>query len=156
MPFNLLFLFFLSMLPIIELRGAIPIGLSWGLDFWTVYIVSVLGNLVPIPILIPFAGRVLNWGAKLPKIGVFFQKIIDIGNKRVEKAQKVNAAIMWGLFVFVAIPAPMTGAWTGCLIATLLQMKVRKAFLPIAAGVAVAGIIMGITSYGLFELIGII
>lgn len=152
---KLIFLFFLSMVPIIELRGAVPIGLGWELPFWVVYLVSVAGNLLPVPILIPFAGRVLHWCAELPKIGFIFRKILDIGDKKVSKALSSNHALMFALYVFVAIPAPGTGAWTGCLIATLLQMRVRDAFLPIAAGVATAGIIMGIASFGVFGLFGI-
>lgn len=149
---KLIFLFTLSMVPIIELRGAIPIGILWGYDFLTVYLVCVLGNLVPVPVLIPFAKTVLEWGAGLPKIGRFFQKIIDIGHGKIEKVQR---AILWGLFVFVAIPLPGTGAWTGCLIATLLSLPLKKAFLPIAAGVMTAGIIMGVTSYGLLGILGL-
>lgn len=155
MPTQLLFLFFLSMVPIIELRGAIPIGISWGYPFWLVYLISVVGNLVPVPILIPFAGRVLRWGATLPKIGWFFQKFLDIGNRKIKKAQTAKHALLFALYLFVAVPAPGTGAWTGCLIATLLHLRVKAVFLPIAAGVATAGIIMGITSYGLFGLFGI-
>ena len=154
MPMQLLFLFLLSMVPIIELRGAIPIGIGWGYPFWLVYAVCVVGNLLPVPLLIPFAGRVLRWGATLPKIGGLFQKILDIGNKKAKKTQSANHALLFALFLFVAIPAPGTGAWTGCLIATLLQMRMRRAFWPIAAGVATAGLIMGVTSYGLFSLIG--
>ncbi len=149
---ELLFLFLLSMVPVIELRGAVPIGIAWGYPFWLVYAVSVLGNLVPVPILIPFAGKVLRWGATLPKVGKIFSKIIEIGNGKIKKITKT---IMLALFLFVAIPAPGTGAWTGCLIATLLNLPLKKAFWPIAFGVAAAGIIMGIGSYGLFGLLGI-
>ena len=149
---NLLFLFLLSMVPVIELRGAVPIGIAWGYPFWLVYAVSVLGNLVPVPILIPFAGKVLRWGASLPKVGFIFQKIIDMGKGKISRITKT---IMVALFLFVAIPAPGTGAWTGCLISTLLNLPLRKAFWPIALGVCAAGIIMGIGSYGLFGLLGI-
>ena len=150
-----LFLFFLSMVPIIELRGAVPIGIGWGYPFWMVFLICVIGNIMPVPILIPFAGKVLHWCAELPKVGFIFQKIIDIGNRKVAKARSTHHAILFALYLFVAIPAPGTGAWTGCLIATLLQMKVKDAFLPIAAGVATAGIIMGVASYGLFGLVGL-
>ncbi|MEG1849220.1 MAG: small multi-drug export protein [Oscillospiraceae bacterium] len=151
---KLLFLFFLSMVPIIELRGAVPIGIGWGYPFWLVYGVSVLGNLIPVPILIPFARRVLLWCAGWPKLGPYFQRIIDMGERKAKKVRE-SKLFWWALYVFVAIPAPGTGAWTGCLIATLLQMRVKQAFWPIAAGVATAGIIMGVTSYGLFGLMGL-
>lgn len=153
MPTQLLFLFLLSMTPVIELRGAIPIGIGWGYPFWLVYVLCVAGNLLPVPILIPFAGRMLRWGATLPKIGGLFQKILDLGNKKAKKTQSTHHALLFALFLFVAVPAPGTGAWTGSLIATLLQIPMRRAFWPIAAGVAAAGLIMGITSYGLFALI---
>ncbi len=141
------------MVPIVELRGAIPIGIHAQLPFWLVYFVSVAGNLVPVPILIPFARRVLYWGANLPKIGGLCRRIIRMGNQKIQKMQSLNAALMWALFIFVAVPAPGTGAWTGSLIAALLQIPVRKAIFPIAAGVMAAGIIMGIVSFGLFGLI---
>ena len=149
------FLFLLSMVPIIELRGAVPIGVGWGYPFWLVYAVCVIGNIVPVPILIPFAGGVLQWCAKLPHVGFIFEKIIAIGNKKVAMAKSSQHALLIALYLFVAIPAPGTGAWTGCLIATLLKMKVREAFLPIAAGVATAGLIMGAASYGVLGLIGL-
>ena len=149
---KLLSLFLISMVPIIELRGAIPMGIAWGFDFLTVYVVCVLGNLVPVPILIPFAKKVLDFGATLPKIGVIFRKIINIGEKKI---QKVSGAVLMGLFLFVAVPLPGTGAWTGCLIATLLGLPLKKAFLPIAAGVMTAGIIMGVASYGLLGILGL-
>lgn len=137
----------LSMLPVIELRGAIPYGVAAGLPLWLNYPLAVVGNLLPIPVLIVFAGRVLRWCAGWPYVGRFFQRIIDLGN---EKAGRVNRskAWRWMLFIFVAIPAPGTGAWTGALIATLLQMRVARAFLPIAAGVLASGLIMVLASYG--------
>ncbi len=121
---NFVFAFFVNG-PIIELRGAIPSVLDG---------VSLLGCLsgvryrqsVAVPFLIPFAGRVLRWGATLPRIGGLFQKILDIGNKKVKKTQSTNHALLFCTFLFVAIPAPGTGAWTGCLIATLLQMRLRR------------------------------
>lgn len=146
--YQYLILFFISMVPVIELRGAIPIGvITYGLPFISVYIVSVIGNMVPVPILIVFARKVLEWGATWPKFSGFFKKIISIGEGKIKKIPE--SALMIGLYLFVAIPAPGTGAWTGCLIATLLNMKVRKAIIPIFAGVMTSGIIMGIVSFGL-------
>lgn len=155
MPTQLLFLFFLSMVPVIELRGAVPVGIGWGYPFWLVYVVCVAGNLLPVPLLLPFAARVLRWGATLPKVGWLFQKLLDSGARKAQKTQRTNRTLLAALFLFVAIPAPGTGAWTGSLIATLLQIRVHKAFWAIAAGVATAGLIMGATSYGLFSLIGL-
>lgn len=151
--YQLLFLFLLSMVPVIELRGAVPVGIGWGFSFWLVYLVCVAGNLVPVPVLIPFAGRVLQWGARLPHVGGMFRWILSIGEKKVAKAKNASTAILLALYLFVAIPAPGTGAWTGALIATLLGLPVRRAFWPIAAGVATAGLIMGIASYGVIGLL---
>lgn len=80
-----LFLFFLSMVPIIELRGAIPLGMAWGIPMWQTYLICVIGNILPVPILVVFARRVLFWCATWPKVGHFFQKIIDIGNRKIGK-----------------------------------------------------------------------
>lgn len=147
MPLDYLKLFVISMLPIIELRGAIPFGvLTMNIPFWQVYWTAVAGNILPVPFLILFAGKVLRFCAKLPKVGHLFQKIIDIGHRKIKT---INTTIWLGLFLFVAIPLPGTGAWTGCLIATLLGMRVRQAFFPIALGVMASGIIMGIMSYGI-------
>jgi uncharacterized membrane protein len=150
---NLLSLFFLSMVPVIELRGAIPVGVHAGLPFWLVYTVSVAGNLVPVPFLIIFARRVLYWGATLPKIGRLCRRIIRFGKQKIRKIQRLNTALMLALFLFVAIPAPGTGAWTGSLAAALLQLPIKKSVLAISAGVMAAGIIMGVVSFGLFGFI---
>ena len=140
-----LFLFLLSMVPIIELRGAIPLGVAWGLPMWQNYLICVLGNILPVPFLVVFARRVLFWCATWPHIGKYFQKIIDIGNGKIDKLGKYE---LLGLYLFVAVPLPGTGAWTGCLIATLLQMKLRPAFFSIAAGVMTSGLIMWLASAG--------
>jgi uncharacterized membrane protein len=149
---RILFLFFLSMVPIVELRGAIPIGIGWGLPFWQVFWISIAGNLAVIPVLVPFAHHVLMWGAGLPHIGGIFEKIIDTGRRKAVGVEN-SPIFFWALYMFVAIPAPGTGAWTGCLIATLLQLPVKKVFVPIAMGVLTAGAIMGVTSYGLARLL---
>lgn len=147
MASKLLFLFFLSMVPVIELRGAIPMGVAWGIPFWVNYLVCVAGNILPVPILVPFARRVLLWCATWPKVGHHFQKIIDIGRGKADKLGKYE---LLGLYLFVAVPLPGTGAWTGCLIATLLQMRLRHAFAAIALGVMTSGLIMWLGSTGLF------
>lgn len=142
---KLLQIFILSMVPVVELRGAIPLGFAYGIPLWLNFITCVVGNSLPVPILIIFARKVLYFCASLPKVGHLFQKIIDIGNSKIDKLGKYE---LLGLFLFVAIPAPGTGAWTGALIATLLQMRVSKAFFAIALGVAAAGLIMSLLTYG--------
>lgn len=145
-------IFFISMVPIVELRGAVPAGLAMGLPVIPTYIVSVIGNMLPVPVILLFAKAVLLWCTKLPGgLGRFFMKIYDKGVKAGEKMQaKAGRGIYWALFLFVAIPLPGTGAWTGCLIATLLQMKLRPAFCCISLGVLTAGIIMWLASSGVF------
>lgn len=142
--------FLVSMLPIVELRGAIPTGAVLGLPFWANYIICVIGNMLPVPFLILFAKGLLEWLSGFEKIGPFFAKII---NKADEKAKNLGKYELLGLFLFVAIPAPGTGAWTGSLIAAILRLKLGSAILAIAAGVMTSGIIMGIISFGLFGLI---
>lgn len=112
----------------------------------------MLGNILPVPVLILFARRVLFFLAKQPKIGKYFQKIIDIGQSKIDKLGNYEYL---GLYLFVAVPMPGTGAWTGSLIATLLQMRLWKAFLVIALGVMTSGILMGIGSWGILGLLGI-
>ena len=144
--------FVISILPIVELRGAIPVGAAMGLDMWLCFLVAVLGNLLPVPFLILFGGKVLRWLAQYPKFGKPFRKILEIGEKKVGKMKKT---LFWGLFAFVAIPLPGTGAWTGALIAITLSLDLKKSFLPIALGVLAAGVIMTLGSYGVVSLFNI-
>lgn len=144
--------FFISMLPIVELRGAIPVGATLGLDFWENYLLCVLGNVLPVPFLILFAKGILEWLSRFEKIGSFFQKII---RKADEKAKNLGKFELLGLFLFVAVPAPGTGAWTGSLIAAILRLRLRSALLAIVLGVMASGIIMGILSFGLLSFLGI-
>ena len=138
---------FCSMLPIIELRGAIPLGAGFGLPWWQTYIIAIIGNMLPVPIILLFVKSVLNWMARC-KVK-FFNKI---ANKMFEKAEKNRAKIekyaFWGLTLFVAIPLPATGAWTGTLVAALFDMKFWKSFLAALLGVMIAGVIMTLVSYG--------
>ena len=144
-----LFLFFLSMVPIIELRGAIPLGMAWGIPMWQTYLISVAGNILPVPFLVVFARRVLFWCATWPKVGHLFQKIIDIGNRKISKLGHYE---LLGLYLFVAIPLPGTGAWTGALAAAFLDMPLRKALPSIFAGVLVAGVAISILTFGVASL----
>lgn len=141
------YLFCISMLPIVELRGGIPAGAAMGLSFWPVYLTCVLGNLLPVPFLILFAKKILEFLSTLPRIGGFFQKII---RRADQKAAEIGQYEKWGLFLFVAIPLPGTGAWTGSLVAAVLRMRIWQAFLVITVGVLVSGFITGGIAYGLF------
>lgn len=136
-----------SMIPIIELRGAIPLGAALDLPFWVNFPLSVIGNLIPVPIILLCIKAVLNWMVKC-KVK-FFNKIAGwLFNKAEKNRPKVEKYGFWGLFLFVAIPLPGTGAWTGSLVAAVIDMKFGKAFLSVALGVMTAGIIMSLISYG--------
>lgn len=145
--------FFISMLPIVELRGGLPAGMAMGLSFWETYPVAVLGNILPVPILILFSKQVVSFLAKHKVCGDFFGKLI---RKADEKGKTLGKYELLGLFLFVAIPLPGTGAWTGSLIAAVLRMKVLPAFGVILGGVLAAGVIMGILSFGVLGAIGIV
>jgi uncharacterized membrane protein len=138
---------FCSMLPIIELRGAIPLGAAFGLPWWQNYLIAVAGNMLPIPIILLFVKSVLNWMAKC-RVKLFNK----IANKMFEKAEKNRGKIekyaFWGLTLFVAIPLPATGAWTGTLVAALFDMKFWKSILAALIGVMIAGVVMTLASYG--------
>ena len=121
-----LYVFFCSMLPIIELRGSIPIGCALGLPWYLNYIVSVVGNFLPVPFILLFIKKILQW----------------------MKNDKVTKYATFGLLVFVATPLPGTGAWTGALVAALIGMKFKYAMLSVAIGVLIAGFIMSGVSYG--------
>ena len=139
-----------AMVPVIDLRGAIPIGMGMGLDFWPVFICSFIGNILPVPIIILFVRKVFAWMRKIsPKLDTIVTKI---ENKALAKSETVKKYQLLGLFIFVAIPLPGTGAWTGALIAALLDMRLKSAFPAISLGVLVAGIIISIVSYGAFSL----
>ena len=145
-----IYLFFISMVPLIELRGAMVYAAVAEMPFLPSIICCVLGNILPVPFLIKFAKTVLVYFTKIPKIGFIFQKIIDHGNK---KAEKVRNAELFGLFAFVALPLPGTGAWTASLIATLMQLRVVKSSFAILLGVITCGIIMGILSFGIVDIV---
>ncbi|MEG2769943.1 MAG: small multi-drug export protein [Oscillospiraceae bacterium] len=149
--------FFISMVPIVELRGAIPIGVALELPHIANYIVCVLGNMLPVPIILLFAKAILLWCCKWKHGGKFFTFIYEKGVKAGKKlTEKTGQSQYVALFLFVAIPLPGTGAWTGCLAATLLDMKFWPSVLAVAGGVLVAGIIMALASFGVFGAIGLL
>lgn len=137
---------FCSMLPVLELRGAVPMGLSLGLPHLPVLIISILGNLIPVPFVILFIRHVFQW------IRGHFEwlehTIARLEARAERKARLLQKYELFGLYLLVAIPLPGTGAWTGSLIAALLNIRLKTAFPTIAAGVATAGLIMYILSLG--------
>ena len=140
-----LYVFALSMVPVIELRGAIPLGAALGLPIYTNYLVSVVGNFLPVPFILLFIRHVLGW----MKTTKHFAKIALWLEEKAEKhSDKVLRYATFGLFLFVAIPLPGTGAWTGALVAALLRMRMKYAIPSILLGVMAAGVIMALASYG--------
>lgn len=154
-----LYVFFVSMVPLIELRGAIPISQMPGIELPLLqsYIVAVIGNMLPVPIIYLFARKVLEWGADKPVIGKFFTFCLEKGKKGGEKLQeKAGRGLFWALMLFVGIPLPGTGAWTGTLAASILDMDFKSSITAVMLGVLLAGVIMGVASAGVFGAIGAI
>lgn len=142
-----LVVFFVSMVPIIELRGAIPYGVGFGLPLWQTYCIAIVGNMLPVPLIYFFARRVLVWGSDKPVIGRFFSFCLVKGEHAGQKLQqKAGRGLYWALLLFVGIPLPGTGAWTGTLAASLLDMDFKKSVLACMGGVLLAGVIMGALS----------
>lgn len=145
--YKYLIVFLVSMVPIIELRGAIPIAAGMGLPLVTSYIICVIGNMLPVPIIFLFARKVLIWGADKKYIGKFFSWCIDKGERGGEKLKsKAGRGLYVALMLFVGIPLPGTGAWTGTLAASFLDMDFKKSVIACMGGVLLAGIIMGVLS----------
>ena len=135
--------FLISMLPIVELRGAGPVGTALGLDPYLVLLFSIIGNIVPVPFIVIFARKIIQ----ILKRTKFFSKIADRLESKVEKNKaKIIKYEKLGLFIFVALPLPGTGAWTGALVSSFLDLRLKNSFIPISAGVVTAGIIMTLGS----------
>ena len=150
-----LFVFFVSMVPLIELRAAVPIALGMNLPVVPSYVVCILGNMLPVPIIFLFARKVLEWGADKPVIGKFFTFCLEKGHKGGEKLkQKAGRGLFVALLLFLGIPLPGTGAWTGSLAASLLDMDFKSSVFAVLFGVVLAGIIMGLASGGVFGALG--
>ena len=159
---KILYVFFISMLPIIELRGAIPYGIAMGLSIYLTYITAVIGNIIPVPFLIIFAKKILDWMSTSKLVSKFVIKLkfrkklikfsiqdfcLKIIKKADEKASKIGKYELLGLFFFVAIPIPGTGAWTGSLIAATLRLRLLPSFITISLGVLSSGLIMSAVSW---------
>ena len=144
-----LIIFLISMIPIVELRGAIPVAVGMQLKmqlnmFWA-YVICIVGNMLPVPFIFFFARKVLLWGKDKKFIGKFFTFCIEKGEKGGKKLQAKA-----GRGLFVGIPLPGTGAWTGTLAASFLDMDFKKSVVAVMLGVIIAGIIMGLASMGVF------
>lgn len=141
----------MSMVPVVELRGAIPVGIGFGLPVWATFIAAVVGNMLPIPFIILFVRKVFAW---LRSKSAWLESKVTWLEKRAEKkAGLIYKYELLGLMLFVAVPLPGTGAWTGALIAALLNIRLKAAFPVILAGVVIAGIIVTCISCGIFAIV---
>lgn len=144
---NCVIVFLVSMVPIIELRGAIPYGILFGLPLWQTYLIAIVGNMLPVPFIYLFARKILVWGKDKPVIGKFFTFCLEKGEKGGKKLQeKAGRGLFLALLLFVGIPLPGTGAWTGTLAASILNVGLKKSTLACIGGVLLAGCIMGALS----------
>ena len=144
-----LLVFFVSMVPLIELRGAIPIGLGMGLPILPTYLVCVVGNMIPVPFIYLFARKFLIWGYHKPLIGPICRFCINKGEKGGRALEaKAGRGLTLALLLFVGIPLPGTGAWTGALIAAVLNMRLKRAVPVIFLGVIIAGCIITLLTHG--------
>lgn len=149
--------FLISMVPLIELRGAIPYAVGTGCDMVIAYIIAIIGNMLPVPIIYLFARKVLLWGKDKKYIGRFFTFCLEKGEKGGKKLrQKAGRGLFVALMLFVGIPLPGTGAWTGTLAASMLDMDFKSSIIAVMLGVLIAGVIMGLASMGVFGAIGMI
>ena len=153
---NYLLIFFISMVPLIELRGAIVLAVGMDLPYWPALIVCVIGNMLPVPIIYFFARKVLIWGKDKKYIGKFFAFCLEKGEKAGQKLTQTagRKGLFLALLIFVGIPLPGTGAWTGTLGASFLNMGIKTTAISVSLGVVLAGIIMGLASTGVFSIIG--
>lgn len=140
--------FFVSMVPLIELRGAIPLAVGYGLPLLPSYIIAITGNMLPVPVIFLFARKVLVWGKDKPVIGGFFTWCLQKGERGGRKLEAAaGGGLYWALLLFVGIPLPGTGAWTGILAASILDMDFKKSAIACMGGVVMAGVIMGLISF---------
>ena len=156
MLWKYLTIFFVSMVPLIELRGAMPMATGMELPFWESLIVCVVGNMIPVPFIYFFARKVLIWGADKRFIGKFFSFCLRKGERAGEKLVKTAGrnGLFVAMLIFVGLPIPGTGAWTGALGASFLKMGFRRTVLSVCLGVVMAGCIMAAVSTGVFAMFG--
>ena len=139
--------FLISMVPIVELRGGIPFGVSMGIKWYYAVPICMIGNMIPVPFIFFFARKILEWGADKKFIGKFFSWCLKKGHSGGEKLKaKAGKGMFWALLLFVGIPLPGTGAWTGTLAASLLDLDFKKSIIAVTLGVALAATIMTIAT----------
>ncbi|XME04173.1 COG2426 family protein [Lachnospiraceae bacterium C1.1] len=154
MFFKYITTFLISMVPIIELRGALPYAIGFGIPTLQALIICVIGNMIPVPFIYLFARRILEWGKDKKVIGGFFRFCLEKGEKAGKKLKSGGHGAYIGLALFVGIPLPGTGAWTGMLAASFLDMDFKKSTAAVLSGVLLAGVIIGTISLGAFNAIG--
>ena len=142
---KILITFLISMVPVIELRGALPIGVGMGLEPWVALVVSIIGNMVPVPFIIIFIRRILNWMHRFEKFDRLAKRLEAKAERQGDKLVKYETL---GLFLLVAIPLPGTGAWTGSLVVALFDLRLKTAIPTIFAGVVAAGLVVFFITYG--------
>ena len=142
---RLLLTLLISAVPVIELRGGIPYGIAKGLDPWMVFAASVIGNMLPVPFILLFIRKILCWMKKHPRLGKIAYRLEQ---RAARKSETVRKSEVVGLCILVAIPLPGTGAWTGALVAALMEMRLKRAIPAIFAGVLIAGLLVTLASTG--------
>ena len=147
----------ISMVPIIELRGAIPIAIGWGIDPWVALLICTVSNMIPVPIIYFFARKFLLWGQDKAVIGKLCRFFVEKGEKAGRKlvSKTGRGGLIIALMLFVGIPIPGTGAWTGTLGASFLDMGFKSTVVAVSLGVVLAGIIMAVGSMGIMSVFGI-
>lgn len=142
---NYIITFLISMIPLVELRGAVPYAISSGIPLWQALLIGVIGNMLPVPIIFFFARHILEWGKEKPIIWNFFTWCLNKGHRGGQKLEEAagDKGIFWALLLFVGIPLPGTGAWTGTLAASILDWDFKRSVLAVMLGVVLAGLIMG-------------
>ena len=154
---NYLTIFLVSMVPLLELRGAIPIATGMELPYTTSLVVCVIGNMVPVPFIYFYARKFLIWGSSRPRLEKIFTLFLTKGEKAGDKLKSKTGkyGLFMALLLFVGIPLPGTGAWTGTLAASFLDMGFKQTVLAVCLGVVLAGLIMGLASAGVFHIFGL-
>lgn len=152
--YKYLFTFFLSMLPLIEIRGAVVYALGWNVPFWPALCLALVGNILPVPVIFFLARKVLIWGSSLPapKLARFFQFFLDRGAAAGRKLQRDKKGIYWALFLFIGIPIPGTGAWTGTLAASLLDLDFKETCIAALGGILLAAFLMSLGTLGVVRI----